>query len=566
MRKNAKIVGILTGALLLGCVFFGFNQGDSRNFQIVKSLDIFNSVIKELELFYVDTLDTKEIVEYGIKEMLAKTDPYTEYYPEEDNTLKEMTTGKFGGIGSVIRYYPPRKRVVIAEPSEGNPAAEIGLKPGDIIMEINGKDMAQGNRGPNELTSYVSDNLRGDPGTLCIIKVERPTSDSTYVPMEFKVTRGTIRVNPVPYYTMIADSIGYIYINTFSVEGCSKEVKRALIELKQKGAASLVIDVRSNGGGLLSEAVNVVNFFVPKGEEIVKTKGKFKEMDHSYRTTNEPIDLDMPLVILVDAMTASASEILSGSLQDLDRAVVVGNRTFGKGLVQSLRNLPYNSSMKLTTAKYYIPSGRCVQAIDDYSKLNPDGTVARTPDSLTHVFYTKAGREVRDGGGIRPDIEVKKDKAPNILFYLVNDDMIFDYATQYCIRHSEIGEVKDFQLTDSDYADFKAMLKKRNFTYDRQSENALKKLKELAEFEGYLEGASAEFDALEKKLQHNLDLELERFAKDIKPLLAEEIVKRYYYEKGAVQENLKDDKDLEKAIEILRQPEKYKEILTVVKE
>ena len=562
MKRNGKLISICVGMLLLGGIFFGFNKTDDRNFQIVKSLDVFNSVFKELDMFYVDSIDPKEVVEYGIQAMLAKTDPYTEYYPEEDNTLKEMTSGKFGGIGSVIRYYSPRKRVAIIEPSEGNPAAEAGLKAGDIILEINGKEMLQENRTPNEMTSYVSDHLRGEPGTLCVIKVERPTSDSTYVPLEFKITRGTIRTNPVPYYSMLNDSVGYIYISTFSVEGCSKEIKRALIELKQQGATSLVLDVRSNGGGLLSEAVNVVNFFVPKGKEIVKTKGKFKQMDHAYRTTNEPLDLEIPLVVLVDGITASASEILSGSLQDLDRAVIIGNRTYGKGLVQTLRNLPYNSSMKITTAKYYIPSGRCVQAID-YSKRNADGSIARTPDSLTHVFHTAAGREVRDGGGIRPDIEVKMDKTPNILFYLVNDDMIFDYATQYVIKHPTIAKVEDFQLTDADYSDFKEMLKRRNFSYDRQSEAMLKKLKEMAEFEGYLEGASEEFAALEKKLQHNLDLELDRFAKDIKPLIAEEIVKRYYFEKGAVQETLKDDSDLKKALEVLQDPEEYKKVLAV---
>ena len=562
MKRNGKVISICVGMLLLGGIFFGFNKTDDRNFQIVKSLDVFNSVFKELDMFYVVSIDPKEIVEYGIRAMLSKTDPYTEYYPEEDNTLKEMTSGKFGGIGSVIRYYKPRKRVAIVEPSEGHPAAEAGLKAGDIIMEINGKDMAQGDRIPNDLTSYVSDNLRGEPGTLCVIKVERPTSDSTYVPMEFKITRGTIRTNPVPYYGMLNDSIGFIYISTFSVEGCSKEIKRAFIELKQQGATSMVLDVRSNGGGLLSEAVNVVNFFVPKGKEIVKTKGKFKQMDHAYRTTNEPLDLEIPIAVLVDGGTASAAEILSGSLQDLDRAVVIGNRTYGKGLVQTLRNLPYNSSMKITTAKYYIPSGRCVQAID-YSKRNADGSIARTPDSLTTVFYTAAGREVRDGGGIRPDIEVKMDKTPNIIFYLVNDDMIFDYATQYVIKHPTIGKVENFQLTDADYADFKEMLKKRDFSYDRQSEAMLKKLKEMAEFEGYMENASAEFAALEKKLQHNLDLELDRFAKDIKPLIAEEIVKRYYFERGAVQETLKDDSDLKKAIEVLQQLEEYNKVLTV---
>ena len=565
MKRNNKIIGILVASLLLGGVFLGFKSSDDRNFQKVKSLDVFNSVFKELDMFYVDTINPKEVIEYGIRAMLSKTDPYTEYYPEEDNTLKEMTTGKFGGIGSVVRYYTPRKRVVIVEPSEGHPAAEAGLKAGDVIMEVNGKDMVQENRTPNELTEYVSSNLRGEPGTLCTLKIERPTSDSTYVPMEIKVTRGTIRTNPVPYYNMVNDSVGYIYISTFSMDGCSKDVKKALIELKQRGATSLILDLRGNGGGLLSEAVKVVNFFVPKGLEIVVTKGKFKQMDNSYRTTSEPIDLEIPLTVLVDGSTASAAEILSGALQDLDRAVIVGNRTFGKGLVQTLRYLPFNSSMKITTAKYYIPSGRCVQALD-YSKRNADGSIARTPDSLTNVFHTAAGREVRDGGGIRPDIEVKLERTPNILFYLMNEDMIFDYATQYCIKHPTIGEVAEFKLTDANYAEFKALLKKRNFSYDRQSEAMLKNLKEIAEFEGYMEGAKDEFVALEKKLQHNLDLELDRFAKDIKPLLSEEIVKRYYFERGAVQETLKEDNGLKKAVEVLQNPTEYAGILTVKKQ
>lgn len=565
MKWNSKKILVVVCAAIAGGALFSFSKGDDRNFQLAKNLDVFNAVFKELDMFYVDTIDPEKVIQYGIDAMLAQTDPYTEFYPEDDNTLKDMTTGKFGGIGSVIRYYTPRKRIAIIEPSEGSPAAEIGLKAGDIIMEVNGKDMAQGDRTPNELTSYVSNNLRGDPNTSCIVKVERPTSDSTYVPMEFKITRSTIRTNPVPYYGMLGDSTGYVVISTFAIENCSKEIKKALIELKQQGAKSMILDLRGNGGGLLGEAVNVVNFFVPKGKEIVVTKGKLKQAESTYKTTNEPWDLEIPLAILVDGSTASASEIVSGSLQDMDRAVVVGNRTFGKGLVQVLRDLPYNTSMKVTTSKYYIPSGRCIQAID-YAKRNADGSVARIPDSLTHVFHTAGGREVRDGGGIRPDVEVKAEKLPNIMFYLINDDMIFDYATLYNIKHPQIGDVKDFTVTEADYDEFKAFLKKRNFTYDRQSEKTLKSLKEIAEFEGYMDGAKEEFAALEKKLTHNLDHELDRFSKEIKDAIAQEIVVRHYYQRGTILQRLKDDPDVTKAIETLKDKEAYSKILAPVNE
>ena len=538
MKWNTKSLLFIACVGLAGSALFSFSKGDDRNFQIAKNLDIFNAVFKELDMFYVDTIDPEKVINYSIEAMLAQTDPYTEYYPEEDNTLKEMTSGKFGGIGSIIRYYTPRKRVAIIEPSEGSPAAEAGLQAGDIIMEINGKDMAQGDRTPNELTSYVSDNLRGEPGTTCVLKLERPTADSTYVPLELKITRGTIRTNPVPYYGMVDENIGYIAISTFAIEGCSKDIKKALIELKQQGAASIVLDLRGNGGGLLGEAVNVVNFFVPKGKEIVVTKGKIKQAGSIYKTSNEPIDTEIPLAVLVDGATASAAEIVSGSLQDLDRAVIVGNRTYGKGLVQVPRELPKNSS-------------------------NADGSVARISDSLTTVFHTAVGREVRDGGGIRPDVEVKAERFPNIMFYLLNDDMIFDYATQYCIKHPGIGEVKDFSVTDADYNDFKQMLKKRNFTYDRQSEKSLKNLKEIAEFEGYMEGASEEFAALEKKLTHNLDHELNRFSKQIKKAIAEEIVKRHYFQRGVILERMKDDADLTQAIKTLKDKEGYIKILSV---
>lgn len=552
---------MLAGAfiVMLGMGMTSFKE-DDRNFQISKNLDIFNSIFKELDMFYVDTVNAEKMIQTGVEGMLSLTDPYTEYYPEEEvSSLKEMTTGKYGGIGAAIRYYEAKDRIAVVEPTEGMPAAEAGVKAGDIILSVGGKEMVRGDMKPQEFSSKVSEALRGEPGTSFVLKVLRPLKNDSTV-MEFKITRKNIRTNPVPYYGMVKDSIGYLALSSFT-ENSAKDFKKAFIELKQKGAKSLIIDLRDNGGGSLSEAVDIVNLYVPKGQEIVVTKGKVRQAQGSYKTQNEPVDTQIPLAVLVNGATASASEIVSGSLQDLDRAVVIGSRTFGKGLVQTIRPLPYNGTLKVTTSKYYIPSGRCIQAID-YAKKNADGSVARTPDSLTTVFHTAAGREVRDGGGIRPDIEVKGDKIPNIVFYLMNDDLIFDYATQYCWDHPTLASVDDFKLTDADYEAFKKLVKSRNFTYDRQSEKMLKSLKEIAEFEGYMTEAAEEFKALEKKLNHNLDRDLDYFAKPIKEYISQEIVTRYFYQRGAAMERLKDDTDLEEAIKILQNPVRYREILS----
>ena len=552
---------MLAGAfiVMLGMGMTSFKE-DDRNFQISKNLDIFNSIFKELDMFYVDTVNAEKMIQTGVEGMLSLTDPYTEYYPEEEvSSLKEMTTGKYGGIGAAIRYYEAKDRIAVVEPTEGMPAAEAGVKAGDIILSVGGKEMVRGDMKPQEFSSKVSEALRGEPGTSFVLKVLRPLKNDSTV-MEFKITRKNIRTNPVPYYGMVKDSIGYLALSSFT-ENSAKDFKKAFIELKQKGAKSLIIDLRDNGGGSLSEAVDIVNLYVPKGQEIVVTKGKVRQAQGSYKTQNEPVDTQIPLAVLVNGATASASEIVSGSLQDLDRAVVIGSRTFGKGLVQTIRPLPYNGTLKVTTSKYYIPSGRCIQAID-YAKKNADGSVARTPDSLTTVFHTAAGREVRDGGGIRPDIEVKGDKIPNIVFYLMNDDLIFDYATQYCWDHPTLASVDDFKLTDADYEAFKKLVKSRNFTYDRQSEKMLKSLKEIAEFEGYMTEAEEEFKALEKKLNHNLDRDLDYFAKPIKEYISQEIVTRYFYQRGAAMERLKDDTDLEEAIKVLQNPVRYREILS----
>lgn len=543
--------GIIAVIVLIAVAFFGFKKGDDRNFQIAKNLDIFNAIVKELDMFYVDTIDPNKTIREGIDNMLYSLDPYTVYYPENDqDELEMMVKGSYGGIGSLIRYNPKLQYTVIAEPYEGMPAAESGLKAGDILLEIDGKDLKN--------NSDVSTLLRGQVGTSFKLKVQRP---GVKEPLEFTIVRRSIQMPTIPYYGIMEGQVGYINLSSFSGTP-SKDFKNAFLDLKKQGATSLVIDLRNNGGGLLDQAVEIVNFFVPRGKTIVTTKGKIKQASNTYKTLREPLDTDIPIAVLVNSGTASSSEILSGSLQDLDRAVIVGNRTYGKGLVQVPRSLPYGGNLKITTSKYYIPSGRCVQAID-YAHRNEDGSVARIPDSLTTVFHTAAGREVRDGGGVSPDIEVKQERLPNILYYLVRDNLIFDYATDYCLKHPVIASAEKFELTDADYTDFKNKVKGADFKYDQQSEKILKTLKEAAEFEGYMKEASDEFKALENKLSHNLDRDPDYFSKDIKEMISEEIIKRYYYQRGAIIQQLKGDNELDEAVKILTNPERYQQILSV---
>lgn len=549
-----KRTGILAAGVLAVIAFFSFKSGDDRNFQIAKNLDIFNAIVKEIDMFYVDTIDPNKTIREGIDHMLYSLDPYTEYYPEDDrDELEMMLKGTYGGIGSIIRYNPKTKYTVVAEPYEGMPAAESGLKAGDIMLEIDGKDL----KGVED----VSKMLRGQVGTSFKLKVERPGEKK---PLEFTIVRKSIQQPAIPYAGIVDkdNKVGYINLSTFSGSFPSRDFKKSFLELKKQGIRSLVIDLRNNGGGLLEEAVDIANYFLPRGKVIVTTKGKIKQASSTYKTLREPLDADIPIAVLVNSGTASSSEILSGALQDLDRAVIVGNRTFGKGLVQVPRSLPYGGTMKVTTSKYYIPSGRCVQAID-YKHRNEDGSVGRIPDSLTTVFHTAIGREVRDGGGVTPDIEVKQEKVPNILYYLVRDNLIFDYATDYCRQHPTVAPPENFVVTDADYAAFKEMVKKADFKYDQQSEKILKTLKEAAEFEGYLTEASEEFKALEKKLNHNLDRDLDYFSKNIKEMIANEIIKRYYYQRGALIQSLKSDNDLAAAVKILTDPAKYKETLSV---
>ncbi len=554
MRRFLQIRWVAALLVVAGVVcFFGFRSGDSRNFRIAKNLDVFNSIVKELDMFYVDTINSDKTIREGIDAMLYSLDPYTAYYPEDDQSeLEQMLKNSYGGIGSIITWNAKLKRSMIAEPYENMPAAKVGLKAGDVLMEIDGKDLAGKNN------QEVSEMLRGQVGTSFKLKVQRPGTEKL---LEFDIVRRSIQLPFIPYYTVLDNNIGYINLSTFSGNP-SRVFKQAFLDLKKKGITSLVIDLRNNGGGLLEESIEIANFFLPRGKTLVTTKGKTKQACNTYKTLREPLDLEMPLAVLVNGGTASSSEILAGSLQDLDRAVIIGNRTFGKGLVQTPRPLPYGGTIKLTTSKYYIPSGRCVQAID-YKHRNEDGSVGRIPDSLTTVFHTAAGREVRDGGGITPDITVKQEKLPNILFYLVNDNLIFNYATDYCLKHPAIPSAEKFKVTDADYADFKAMVKKADFKYDQQTEKILKNLKEMAEFEGYLADASEEFKALERKLRHNLDRDLDHFSKEIKAMIAIEIVKRYYYQRGSIIEQLKDDDDLKEAVKILTAPAKYKEMLSL---
>ena len=511
-----------------------------HSFEVSKNIDIFNSLYRELDMLYVDTLDAKKVIEYGIDAMLSNLDPYTEYYSKEDmGDLKIMTTGKYGGIGSIIRLRKDSS-IIIGEPYEGMPAAVAGLKVGDVIKQIDDKEVTKG-----MLTSDVSNMLRGEPGTTFVLKVLRPGEKKLRA---FTITRKNIKLPAIPY-TAVIQGVGYITLSQFT-EGCAKDVRKSVINLKEKGAKAIVLDLRNNGGGLLAEAVDIVNLFVPKGLKIVETKGKVKSANSVYKTKSEPLDLDIPLAVLVNGNTASAAEIVSGSLQDLDRATIIGVKTFGKGLVQTPRDLPYDSSIKLTTSKYYIPSGRCIQAIDYKRKREGGKDVA--DDSLKHIFYTSKGRVVKDGGGIMPDIVMKHDTLPNLLFYLGNDDVLVDWGTKYANAHASISSVAEFEITEEDFNDFKKMIKNSGFKYDRMSEKRLEDLKKVAQFEGYYDDAKAEFAALEAKLQHNIDRDLEIHKKDIKKMMAQEIVKRYFYQAGMIEEALKDDDDLKKAIEVIK--------------
>ena len=530
-------------------------EDKDHNFNVGKNMQVFNEIYNYLDLMYVDTLNADEVVGTAINSMLRSLDPYTVYYPEDQvKNLRTMITGRYVGIGAVIRYNQKLKRVVIDEPYAGNPAAEVGLKKGDIILSIDDSTMV------GKDVSYVSSHLRGDPGTTFVLKIKRPSTGKV---MNFTIKRRSVELPSIPFYGLNGDGIGYLNLSSFT-EGCAKDVRRALVEMKQKGMKGFVLDLRGNGGGSLSEAVDIVNMLVPKGITLVKTRGKLKRTNRDYTTTVEPIDSVMPVVVLVNGESASASEITSGSLQDLDRAVILGTRTYGKGLVQLSVDLSYNGQLKLTTGKYYIPSGRCIQAIN--YKHARGGYTEHIPDSLTKVFHTVGGREVRDGGGIKPDIVVRPDSLPNIAYYLTvngldSTEVLLDYEIDYIASHPTIAPAADFEISDADYEDFKRRVIESGFTYDPESERALKSLKKIVQFEGYYDDAKTEFENLEKKLKHDIARDLDMHRDVLKQIISSDIVAAYYFQSGAIENSLKHDKQVKEAFNLIKDTDKYKSVL-----
>ena len=525
-----------------------------HNFTVAKNLEVFNAIYKNLDLLYVDKLPADTVIGNAVDAMLESLDPYTEYYPQaKGKDLKMLMTGKYAGVGALIRYSQKYKNVFIDEPYENMPAANAGLRKGDLILSIDDLSME------GKTTQFVSDHLRGDAGTTFMIKIRRPSTGKI---MKLKITRGAIKMPAVPYYGLLDSGIGYINLNQFT-EDCSKDFRRAFVEMKKNGMHKLIVDLRNNGGGLESEAVNIVNLFVPKDVTIVSNHGKVKRLDRDYKTTAEPIDTVIPIVVLVNNNTASSSEITAGALQDLDRAVIMGTRTYGKGLVQTTVDLPYNGKMKLTTHKYYIPSGRCIQAVN--YRHDRGGSTEHVPDSLSKVFHTLHGREVRDGGGIKPDLEVAPDTASNIQTYLMSvidsTETVLDYIVSYVAKHPTIATPSAFELTDEDYEAFKQHVLKSGFKYDGVSEKILKELVKTAKFEGYYNDAKPEFDAIENKLKHNVTKDLDYNRDRIMQALASTIVSIYYYQRGTIEYTLKHDKQIKAAQKLLDNPAKYKEIL-----
>ncbi len=543
MKAKKIWIGVVLIAII-GLSFYSFNR-DEKNFEIAKSLDIYHTLFRELNLFYVDDINPNKLVKTSIDEMLGSLDPYTNYISEEEmEDFRFMTTGEYAGIGALISKQ--NDKIVIAEPYEGFPAQKFGLKAGDIILEVSGKVTE------NMSTEDVSTLLKGPANKPVTIKLQRPGAKK---PFTVDVIREKITIDAVPYYGMIDNKTGYIRLANFTAN-CSNEVKKAILELEKNNPESLILDLRGNPGGLLMEAVEIVNFFVPKGEEIVSTRGKVEQWDKVYKATSSPIDTTIKIAVLVNSGSASASEIVAGAIQDLDRGIVVGTRTFGKGLVQTTRDLSYNTKLKVTTAKYYIPSGRCIQALD-YTHRNEDGSVGTIPDSLISEFTTKKGRKVYDGGGVVPDVKIETDKLSSLSFEMLRNFIVFDFATKFSNEVESIAGPEEFEISDDIYNQYKAFVKENNFEYESASKDEFEELVKSAKRDKYYQLAEKEFEALRAKLEPNLDTDLDLYRDEITELLEDEIVSRYYYQKGAIRAALKDDKGIKRTVEELNSSTAY---------
>lgn len=543
MRMKRIWVGIAI-VVIVGVGFYSFTR-DEKNFEVAKNLDIYHTLFRELNMFYVDEVNPNKLVKTSIDQMLESLDPYTTYISEDQmEDFRFMTTGEYAGIGALISKQ--NDKIIIAEPYEGFPAQKFGLKAGDVLIEVEGKLTKEMN------TEDVSNLLKGPANKPVKIKYERYGEKK---PVAIDVVREKIQIDAVPYYGMLDKNTAYIRLSSFTAN-CSNEVKKAFLELKNNDPHSLVLDLRGNPGGLLTEAVEIVNFFVPKGSEIVSTRGKVTQWDKVYKATSNPIDTVIKIAVLTNSGSASASEIVAGAIQDLDRGIVVGTRTFGKGLVQTTRDLSYNTKLKVTTAKYYIPSGRCIQALD-YAHRNEDGSVGTIPDSLITEFTTKKGRKVYDGGGVAPDVKFESESLSSLSIALITKYLIFDFATKFSAENATIASPEEFEISDNTYTQFIAFVKENNFVYESQSEEELNDLIEHAKKDKYYGLAEKEFEALKAKLAPNFDKDSEEFNEEVKELLQDEIVSRYYYQKGAIRAAISDDKGIKKAIEELNSETAY---------
>ena len=538
----------LTLILLLSVSSFISKSQNTNYFETSKNIEIFTDLYKELDMFYVDEVNSGDLIKTAIDEMLNSLDPYTTYIPESDiEDYRFMTTGQYGGIGSMITKRG--EYVIISEPYKGFPAQKAGLMAGDKILEVNGES-AKG-----KTTEELSSILKGQPNTEVTILIERNKETFTK-----KFNREKVTVKSVPYYGFLEEGIAYIKLRSFT-RNCANDIKSALLDLKsEQQLKGIILDLRSNPGGLLNESIDIVNLFVDKGEEIVTTKGKIKDWEKTYLAKRNPEDKETPLIVLINSNSASASEIVSGSVQDLDRGVVIGRRSYGKGLVQQSRKLPYNSQLKVTVAKYYIPSGRCIQALD-YSNRNEDGSVGKVPDSLISTFYTRNGREVKDGGGVTPDIKTENEEVSDISISLMNKRLVFDFATQFRYKNEKIESIENFEITDEIFNNFVEFLSDKEYQYTTATEDALDIFKEITDEEGTSDLISEEFNLLIEKIKLNKENDLGNNKEEIKEFLSNEIVSRYYYQEGRIIDRLKHDKDIDEALRLFKNMDEYHSLL-----